>query len=687
MVDPLWTPPPERVRASAMAELLAAASSISGRELGDTAELHRWSVDHPEAFWRLAIGELLPTVPVHGPVLERGAHMADVRWFPQVRLNVAEQILGGGPPESTLVVAVDERGRRLDLSRAEARVEVGRIAGALRSAGVGPGDRVVAWMPNTTATFLLMLGAASVGAVFSSASPDFGADGVLDRFGQIDPIILVAADGYTYGGRPFDRTAELGAVLDGLPTLRQVVVVPFLDDSPNVAPIAGGVGGATEVLSWEDWLAPHAGTAPAFVALPFDHPWYVLFSSGTTGVPKCMVHRAGGVLLTHAKEQRFHLDVRPGDRISYFTTCGWMMWNWLVSAPATGAGIVLYDGNPAHPGPERLWQLVADERLSLLGVSAKYIDSVRASGLRPADEVDLSTLRTLASTGSPLSPEGFEWIMGAVAPGVGADGLHLASISGGTDLCGCFVLGDPTRPVYAGEIQGPALGMAVDVWRDDGTPAEVGERGELVCTTPFPSMPLGFWGDEPDGGPDGGVDDGPGPRYRAAYFERFTDGGTAPGTVWAHGDFASWTVHGGIVIHGRSDTTLNPGGVRIGTAEIYRQVERMDSILESLVFGQEIDGDVRIVLLVRTAPGDDGVPAELTDALHFDIRGRIRSGCSPRHVPGLILRVEDLPRTRSGKLAELAVSDVVNGRPVRNTTALANPEVLDDIAAAVLAAS
>ncbi|HRW41261.1 MAG TPA: acetoacetate--CoA ligase, partial [Microthrixaceae bacterium] len=395
------------------------------------------------------------------------------------------------------------------------------------------------------------------------------------------------------------------------------------------------------------------------------------FSSGTTGVPKCIVHRSGGVLLTHAKEQQLHLDVGPGDRVLYFTTCGWMMWNWLASVPASGAAIVLYDGNPAHPGPERLWELAAAEGVHLLGVSAKFIDAVRHSGYRPGERTDLASLRTLASTGSPLSPEGFEWVMDAVAPGVGPDGLHLASISGGTDLCGCFVLGDPTRPVHAGEIQGPALGMAVDVWTDAGTPAAVGERGELVCTGPFPSMPLGFWGDEPDGGPPGGVDDHLGPRYRAAYFERF------PG-VWAHGDFATWTVHGGMVIHGRSDTTLNPGGVRIGTSEIYRQVERVEGVEESLVFGQQTDEDVRIVLLVRLAAG-----TALTDDLEAQIRARVRTGCTPRHVPAVIVAVADLPRTRSGKLAELAVADTVNGRPVRNTTALANPEVLADIAAVV----
>jgi len=663
--DALWYPPADRVRRSRMRSFISTAAAHGGRELADTAALHRWSVERPEEFWRLALGELLPAVDISGPVWERGAHMADVRWFPEVRMNVAEQILAAGPPDGLLAVAVDERGRRRELTRAQAAAEVGRVAAALRAAGVGVGDRVVAWLPNTIETVLLMLGAASIGAVFSSSSPDFGADGVLDRFAQITPTVLVAADGYTYGGREFDRTPELATVLEGLPTLRQVVVVPFLRDDPDLSGVPGSPS------TWDDWLEPFRGAVVEFEPLPFDHPWYVLFSSGTTGVPKCIVHRSGGVLLTHAKEQQLHLDVGPGDRVLYFTTCGWMMWNWLASVPASGAAIVLYDGNPAHPGPERLWELAAAEGVHLLGVSAKFIDAVRHSGYRPGERTDLASLRTLASTGSPLSPEGFEWVMDAVAPGVGPDGLHLASISGGTDLCGCFVLGDPTRPVHTGEIQGPALGMAVDVWTDAGTPAAVGERGELVCTGPFPSMPLGFWGDEPDGGPPGGADDGMGPRYRAAYFERF------PG-VWAHGDFATWTVHGGMVIHGRSDTTLNPGGVRIGTAEIYRQVERVEGVEESLVFGQQTGEDVRIVLLVRLAAG-----TALTDDLEAQIRARVRTGCTPRHVPAVIVAVADLPRTRSGKLAELAVADTVNGRPVRNTTALANPEVLAEIAAAV----
>lgn len=636
----------------------------------DAAALHRWSVEHPDTFWRTAMTELLPSVPLHGPVLVRGDHMADVSWFPDVRLNVARQILLGGPPESLLLVAVDERGRRRELTRGDALVEVARIAAALRSAGVGQGDRIAAWLPNTTEAYLLMLGAAAIGAVFSSTSPDFGADGVLDRFAQIEPTVLVAADGYTYGGKAFDRRAELAAVVEGLATVRQTVVVPFLDDTPDISAVPSGPG--LRPVLWADWLAPHDGEVADFVPLPFDHPWYVLYSSGTTGVPKCIVHRCGGVLLTHVKEQQLHLDVRPGDRVCWFTTTGWMMWNWLASVPASGASIVLYDGNPAYPGTAVLWDLVESEHLDLLGVSAKYLDAVRSSGYRPAVSADLSTLRTLASTGSPLSPEGFEWVMDAVAPGASPDGLHLASISGGTDLCGCFVGGDSTLPVWSGEIQGPSLGMAVDVWTDDGVTADVGERGELVCTAPFPSMPLRFWGDVPAADSV----DGLGPKYRAAYFERF------PG-VWAHGDFATWTEHGGMVIHGRSDTTLNPGGVRIGTAEIYRQVEQVDGVEEALVFGQQVGDDVRIVLLVRLGSLADGTAVALTDDLQLEIRRRVRTGCTPRHVPAVIVAVQDLPRTRSGKLAELAVADTINGRPVRNTTALANPEVLAAIAAAV----
>ncbi len=670
MTDPLWTPPANRVNASQLSRFRESIGFPT-----DYVELHRWSIAEPEAFWSAAWDHLVPAVPRAAEAVVAGTGSAstdpfDVRWFPGTTLNVAERILAGDSdpshlpdPDDDFLVAVDELGRRRVLSRRGAVAEVARVAAALADAGVGPGDRVVAWMPNTIETVVAMLGAAAVGAVFSSCSPDFGADGVLDRFGQIGPAVLVAADGYSYGGRGFDRRNELRTIVDGLEGLARVVVVPFLADEPDLGPLGGT---HTSISTWDEWLAPFTGADPRYEQIPFDHPWYVLYSSGTTGVPKCIVHRTGGVLLQHLKEHRLQLDIRAGDRVAYFTTCGWMMWNWLLSVPASGATAVLFDGNPFHPGPQRLWELVERERLDFLGVSAKFLESVEQSGFRPSGSVDLATLRTLASTGSPLSPESFDWVYDAVAPGAGPDGLHLASISGGTDLCGCFVAGDPTSPVYAGEIQRPALGMAVEVVANDGDPLAVGERGELVCTAAFPSTPLGFWGDGPLGVT--------GPRYHAAYFERI------PG-MWAQGDFATATEHGGIVIHGRSDTTLNPGGVRIGTAEIYRQVARIPEVVESLVFGEQVDNDVRIVLLVRLTDG-----AALDDSLEAAIRRQVREGCTPRHVPALIVAVDDLPRTRSGKLVELAVADMVNGREVRNTSALANPDALGEIAKAVAAA-
>jgi acetoacetyl-CoA synthetase len=497
-------------------------------------------------------------------------------------------------------------------------------------------------MPNTLETVLAMLGAASLGAVFSSCSPDFGADGVLDRFGQIEPTVLVAADGYTYGGRAHDRTCELARHPrgDARPASRCRGAVP----GRGAASVGGALGHRRVGDSARRVGRPHRGTPAPLDRRSFHHPWYVLYSSGTTGKPKCIVHATGRVLLQHAKEHQLHSDLSAGDRLLYVTTCGWMMWNWLVSALASGVTIVAVDGNVVHPGPGRLWELVDEHGVDVLGVGAKYLDALANLGYAPADHHDLGSLRTLASTGSPLSPERFAWVYEHVK-----EDLHLASISGGTDLCGCFVLGDPTAPVRAGEIQRPGLGMAVGVWTEDGRPAPPGERGELVCTAPFPSQPLGFW-DDPDG-----------ERYRRAYFDRFGD------HVWHHGDFASWTEHGGIVIHGRSDTTLNPGGVRIGTAEIYRAVEGIDGIVESLVFGEDVvddDGgiDVRIVLLVVLA---DGV--SLDDDLRARIADVVRTTCSPRHVPRRIVAVADLPRTRSGKLVELAVADAVNGREVRNT--------------------
>ncbi len=567
--------------------------------------------------------------------------MLDTRWFPRASLSMAENLLAGSGDDSAPAVIFErEDGQRRTLTWNQLRVAVAATARGLREAGVASGDRVAAWMPNLPETVVAFLAANAIGAVFSSTSADFGVAGVIDRFGQIEPKVLFAADGYRYGGRRFDCLRRLADIRDGLPSLRDVIVVGNLEDHPDLRRVP-------EARSFADLTA--AGPEPGFAPerLGFDQPAVILYSSGTTGVPKCIVHRAGGLLLKHLAEHQLQSDVRAGDRVFYFTTCGWMMWNWLVSALASKATIVLFDGNPMHPQAGALFELVDRDEITLLGVSAKYLDGVRKAGLRPRDRYRLDSLRTICSTGSPLAPESFAWVYEALKPDV-----HLASISGGTDLCGCFVAGDPTRPVWAGEIQGPALGMAVDVWDDDG-PVPAGVKGELVCTRPFPTTPLGFWGD-----PDGS-------RYRAAYFERF------PG-VWAHGDFASWTEHGGVIIHGRSDATLNAGGVRIGTAEIYRQVELLPEISEAIAVGQDWDGDTRIVLFVHLAEG-----AVLDEELRDRIRRALRENCSPRHVPARIVAVADIPRTRSGKITELAVTDVVNGREVRNIEALANPESLE----------
>jgi acetoacetyl-CoA synthetase len=634
----LWTPSSESIADTNLHRF------ADGAGINDYPDLHRWSIEQPSAFWS-AIWEFCGLPTQIGPAVQPGAAFIDWRYFPDARLNVAEMIINGrgaGDGEAMYLSVNETNPRKAKTwTRADIRQQVATVAAALRSDGVQPGDRVAAWLPNIVETQIVMLATASIGAVFSSTSPDFGVEGVLDRFTQIAPSVLFAADGYSYGGKHTDCRERLVQIQGGLPSVRRTVLVSYADASSQ----------ADKTTSWADWTAPFLEAQPDYTHLPFDHPWYVLFSSGTTGLPKCIVHRTGGVLLQHLKEQQLHCDVRTGDRVMYFTTAGWMMWNWLASIPASGATAVLYEGSPFHPTPSALFDLAEAHELTFLGVGAKFIDSIRKTSVSPVATHDLSALRTIASTGSPLSIESFEWVYEHIA-----SDLHLASISGGTDLCACFVAGDPTSPVYAGEIQRPALGMAVAVFNADGEPAEVGERGELVCTEPFPSMPLGFWAD----------DDGT--KYRAAYYERF------PG-VWAHGDFASWTEHGGMIIHGRSDTTLNPGGVRIGTSEIYRQVEQLPQVLESLVFGQDWQNDSRIVLLVRLVEG-----VQLDEALIAEIKQRIRLGCTPRHVPAKIIAVADLPRTRSGKLAELAVSDIVNGRAVRNTTALANPEVLAAIA-------
>jgi acetoacetyl-CoA synthetase len=496
------------------------------------------------------------------------------------------------------------------------------------------GDRVAGLLPNIPETVIAMLAAASLGATWTSCSPDFGVQGVLDRFGQVAPKALFTADGYFYAGRTIDSLAPIAGVLKSLPSVRRVVVVRYAG--------SGGLPGAVEFSAYG-----RRGVSRAAEPLPFDHPLYVLYSSGTTGVPKCIVHGAGGTLLQHLKEHRLHTDVKPGDRFFYFTTCGWMMWNWLVSALASQATLVLYDGSPLHPGPEVLWQVAADEGVTIFGTSPRYLAALEKAGYRPRERHAIASLRTVLSTGSPLGPEQYDFVASSIGPDV-----QLASISGGTDIVSCFALGNPLLPVYRGELQCRGLGMKVEVWDDAGRPV-TGEKGELVCAAPFPSMPVGFWNDSD------------GARYRAAYFERF------PGT-WHHGDYALLTPRGGLVILGRSDAVLNPGGVRIGTAEIYRQVEQLPEVLESVVIGQEVGHDVRIVLFVRLRED-----LTLDDALAERIRRQIRDNTTPRHVPARILQVPEIPRTLSGKVVELAVRETVHGRPVRNTDALANPAALE----------
>ena len=635
--QPLWTPSDLR-QDLPLRSFMSWCAGRHGSPTTSVDDFHAWSVREPEAFWT-AIWQFCGVKGEPGTcVLVNGGDMLGARFFPDARLNFAENLLSQRGAGEAIIFRGEDKARDT-WSWDRLRDNVSRLQQAMRAAGIREGDRVAAMMPNMPETVALMLAAASIGAVWSSCSPDFGEQGVLDRFGQIAPKLFIACDGYWYNGKLQDDADKVRTVAAALAV--PVLVVPYAGDAPTLA--ASLADGRT--LS--DFIAPFEAREVEYVRLPFAHPLYILFSSGTTGVPKCIVHSAGGVLLQHLKEHRLHCSIEPGERLFYFTTCGWMMWNWLVSGLAVGATLCLFDGSPFAPDEKVLFDYAQDEQFALFGTSAKYIDAVRKSGLVPRETHDLSHLRLMTSTGSPLSPEGFSFVY----EGVKSD-IHLASISGGTDIVSCFVLGNPLKPVWRGEIQGPGLGLAVDVWNDDGQPVR-GEKGELVCTKPFPSMPIMFWND-----PEG-------EKYRAAYFDRFEN-------VWCHGDFAEWTEHGGIIIHGRSDATLNPGGVRIGTAEIYNQVEQLPEIAEAICIGQDWDGDVRVVLFVRLAPG-----AVLDDELVKAIRSKIRTGASPRHVPAKVIAVADIPRTKSGNIVELAVRDVVHGRPVKNKEALANPEALD----------
>lgn len=640
-MKPLWTPSAERIAASRMDAFRRQVNQRHGLALADYPALHAWSIEHREAFWQAIVDSF--DVRFHNPprtVLEEGPRMPDARWFPGATLNFAEHLLRRRD-EATAVVAIGEDGSRESLSHAELAAQVTGLQRSLRAAGLGVGDRVAAFMPNTWQTLVGMLAATSLGATWSSCSPDFGTQGVIDRFGQIEPKVLIACAGYRYAGKLQDLTGKLNEILEKLPSLQQLVVVPYA--RPEARPTDYKSVALTTL--WNDFY--QSGGEPEFTPVPFAHPLYILYSSGTTGVPKCIVHSTGGVLLQHLKEHALHTDLHSGDVLFYYTTCGWMMWNWLVSGLAVGASLVLYDGSPFHPGPERLMDLVDAEAIKVFGTSAKYIAALEKAGVRPAQTHSLDSLQTLLSTGSPLAHESFDYVYRDIK----AD-LCLSSISGGTDIVSCFALGNPTAPVWRGELQCKGLGMAVEVWDDDGRRLRSG-KGELVCTRHFPSIPVGFWNDPQ------------GEKFHDAYFATF------PG-IWAHGDYAEETAHGGLVIHGRSDAVLNPGGVRIGTAEIYRQVEKVDEVLESIAIGQDWQGDVRVVLFVRLREG-----VQLDESLEEKIRRTIRANTTPRHVPAKIIAVADIPRTLSGKIVELAVRNVVHGRPVKNTDALANPQALE----------
>ena len=633
MAEILWSPSSKQARRTHLAAF-AARQSLDAE---DYAALWRWSITDVEGFWRAVWedGDVIASRTADDVL--RDPAMPGAVWFAGAELNYAENLLRHRGDQPAVIAAGEGMDDRV-VSRDELRALVARAQAGLRALGVERGDRVAAFTPNCLETVVVMLATTALGAVWSSCSPDFGAQGVVDRFGQIRPKVLLTADGYRYAGKVHSLQGKIDDVCTTLDGLEHVVVIEFAGLDVQVT--------GTDSSSYAQ-LLDHDASEVAFEQVPFDHPLFILYSSGTTGVPKSIIHGHGGTLLTHLREHRLHVDLHDGDRVFWFTTCGWMMWNWLVSALVTGAAIVLYDGSPTHPGVQTLWRLAGRHGITHFGTSPRFLATCAKAGLRPRDAVDLGSLRAVLSTGSPLNPDQFDWVYDAVA-----DDVHLASISGGTDIIGCFAGGAPTLPVRRGELQCRTLGMAVEAWDDHGQPV-IGERGELVCTKPFPSMPVGFWNDDS------------GERYRQAYFSQH------PG-VWTHGDFIEIRPEGGVVIHGRSDTTLNPGGVRIGTAEIYRAIETMPEVLDSIVVGRPNAGDVEVVLCLKLAEG-----AALDDDLVTRVKRTIRAATTPRHVPSHVFAVPDIPYTISGKKVEKAVRDVMTGEAVSNLDALANPESLD----------
>ena len=641
MSDTLWQPGAERIANTRMEALRRAINQRHHLHIADYADLHQWSIDQRPEFWQ-AIVDFFDIRFHQQPdaVLIEGPQMPSAQWFPGATLNFAEHLLRRRD-DAVAVIAIGENGQREQLTWTELAEHVAGFQNGLIAAGVGLGDRVAACLPNTWQTLVAMLATTSLGAIWSSSSPDFGTQGVVDRFGQIEPKVLITCAGYRYAGKAIDQTAKVNEILERLPSLQQLIVVPCAKPDSHIQDFHT----RANVTLWDDFYWP--GGEPDFVAVPFDHPLYILYSSGTTGVPKCIIHGTGGVLLQHVKEHGLHCNLGPGERLFYYTTCGWMMWNWLVSALAVGSAVVLYDGSPFHPENERLLDLLDDERVSVFGTSPKYLATLESNGIKPRLSHDLGSLKTLLCTGSALSPQSYDYVYRDFK-----SDLCLASMSGGTDIVACFVNGNPWLPVRRGEIMGKSLGMAVEVWNDEGQPV-VGEKGELVCTRHFPSIPIGLWND-----PDG-------KKLLASYFSQFSG-------VWAQGDYAEQLPGGAMLIHGRSDAVLNPGGVRIGTAEIYRQVEKVPQVLDSVAIGQHWQDDVRVVLFVRLREG-----VELDDSLQQQIRQVIRANTTARHVPAKIVAVTDIPRTISGKVVELAVRNVVHGQAVKNTDALSNPGALE----------